>query len=1187
MINMYLNQSMMTIIEQDEQVKGWLDNSETQKSQLITGLAGSAKSLVMSTLLKKNKKIMIVTPNLYYGTKLMDDLQHIVDESYLHFFPVDEVAAVEMSFSSPEALAERINSMVFLNSDEPGIIVTPLAGLRRFLPAPNNWKNSVLSVEVGGIIDLTTLPETLVSLGYVREQMIGKPGEFSIRGSIIDIYPLTSEYPVRIDLFDDEIDSLRLFDVETQRSLSDVENILIPPAMDQVVTKDELANAASVLDEVLSKKIDGIKDIDRKNQLTAYKNYTVGEWGSGHPTDDISQYIDMIYEEKYHLSDYLSHDDLVVFDDYSRMIDTEKEILREESEWLTIKLEDNPVFENRTLGGDFRQIMKKMPQHRTFFSLFQKGMGNLRFSSIYPFEYRAMQQFFGQLPLLKAEMDRWAKQKQTVVVLVEDTERSKTVERLFIDADISVVVNNKKELLKGQAQIQVGLLESGFELPQDNLIVLVEKEILHTRTKRQARKQTISNAERLKSYNELSPGDYVVHANHGIGKYIGMETLLSGGTHQDYMTILYQNNDKLFIPVTQLDLIQKYVASESKTPRINKLGGSEWTKTKKKVSAKVEDIADDLIQLYAAREAEVGYAFSPDDNYQHEFDNAFPYAETDDQLRSIQEIKKDMEKTRPMDRLLVGDVGYGKTEVALRAAFKAVRDGKQVAFLVPTTILAQQHYETMLDRFKNFPVSIGLMSRFRTKKQQEETIDQLKKGQIDIIVGTHRILSKDLEFMDLGLLIIDEEQRFGVKHKERLKQLRAQVDVLTLTATPIPRTLHMSMLGVRDLSVIETPPANRYPVQTYVMEKNPGAIREACEREIARGGQVFYLYNRVDTIEQKVDELKMLLPNARISYAHGQMTEIQLENALMEFINGEYDILVTTTIIETGVDIPNVNTLFVENADHMGLSQLYQLRGRVGRSNRVAYAYFMYEPQKVLNEVSEKRLQAIKDFTELGSGFKIAMRDLSIRGAGNLLGAQQHGFIDSVGFDMYTHMLNEAVNRKRGVDSKETKTVTEIDLGIDAYIPSDYIEDERQKIEMYKRIRQLENQEMYDELEADLLDRFGEYPDEVANLLTVGLIKMNADFALIDKIQKKKQSIYVELSKEGTSAYTIEQLFKALSKTTLKAEISTDEHLAVTFKLGKDTTVAIWLHEVSTFIEALRQERYAKKDVRDDANGKN
>ena len=1173
---MYLNQALVSRFGQSVKVKEWQKELTTDSSHLITGLSGSAKTLAIASLLEKQKKILIVTPNLYYASKLMDDLQHIIEEKYLFYFPVDEVTAVEMSFSSPEALADRINALSFLASDDTGILVTSLAGLRRFLPSPSVWKEQSLTFEKDGTLDLGTLAERLVLLGYEKEQMIGKPGEFSIRGSIVDIYPLTSDYPVRLDLFDDEIESLRLFDADTQRSIGEINHIVIPPAMDTPVTKEALHQASEVLKELVADKVSEMAPSEERGRIEAYFEQIISEWSEGHPTEEVKLYGDLLYPEKTYLTDYLSETDVIVIDDYSRQVESERELLREEGEWITLKLEEGVFFEDHTLGGDFRSILKQAKQSKTYFSLFQKGMGNLRFKSIHPFEYRPMQQFFGQMPLLKTEMDRWHKQKQTVVVLAENEERTEKVEALLLDFEINSVINNSSKLLAKTIQIQTGSLASGFELPDEKLVVLVEKEILHTQGKKRARKQTISNAERLKSYNELKPGDYVVHANHGIGKYIGMETLLSGGVHQDYMTILYKNNDKLFIPVTQLDMIQKYVASESKTPRVNKLGGSEWVKTKNKVSAKVEDIADDLIKLYAEREAEKGYAFGPDDEYQMEFEGNFPYSETEDQLRSIQEIKQDMEKERPMDRLLVGDVGYGKTEVAIRAAFKAVRDGKQVAFLVPTTILAQQHYETMRDRFANFPVNVGLLSRFRTKKQQTETTEKIKKGQIDIVVGTHRILSKDIEFIDLGLLIVDEEQRFGVKHKERLKQLKSQVDVLTLTATPIPRTLHMSMLGVRDLSVIETPPANRYPVQTYVMEKNPGAIREACEREIARGGQIFYLYNRVDTIEQKVEELRALVPDARISYAHGQLTEVQLENRLMEFINGDYDILVTTTIIETGVDIPNVNTLFVENADYMGLSQLYQLRGRVGRSNRVAYAYFMYEPQKVLNEVSEKRLQAIKDFTELGSGFKIAMRDLSIRGAGNLLGAQQHGFIDSVGFDMYTQMLTEAVNRKQGKDNQDTKTITEIDLGIDAYIPTTYIEDERQKIEIYKRIRQLESQEMFDELEADLLDRFGEYPDEVANLLTVGLIKMNSDFALVEKIQKRQLAIDVVLSKAGTNAYTIEQIFKALSKTTLKAELSSEDTLTIQLKLTKQLSEVVWLQEVAQFIEALREQKYVK-----------
>lgn len=1181
---MYQTPGIINALLDHPEVKTWSDNLTVMPMQLITGLSGSAKTLLMASMLKMQKKILILTPNLYYAHRLIDDLSQVVLNDYLYLFPVDEVAAVEMSFSSPEALVDKINTLNFLSTDGPGIVVTSLAGFRHYLPSPTVWQDNCLTFDFEHEVDLETLPQKLVLLGYERQQMIGKPGEFSVRGSIIDIYPLISEYPVRIDLFDTEIDSIRLFDVETQRSLETIESIMVPPATTQIFSEEELVNGAEALETRFSEKLEVMTSHDDQERIVAYRDSIVSEWRKGRPTEEVKLYPSLLYGKKpATLGDYFKDDDLMVVDDYSRLVESERELLREEAEWLMMKLEEQVLFDDQTFGGDFRTLLKAAPQNKTHFSLFQKGMGRMKFQAIYPIQYRPMQQFFGQMALFKTELDRWHKQGQTIVVLAENQERSQILEKLLIDLEVSVVVNDTNTLLQGQTQILEGSLSAGFELPESKLVFVVEKEIIHSRTKKRARKQTVSNAERLKSYNELKPGDFVVHANHGIGKYVGMETLKSGGVHQDYITILYKNNDKLFIPVTQLDMIQKYVSSESKTPKVNKLGGTEWVKTKSKVSSRVEDIADDLIKLYAEREAEKGYAFSPDDDYQREFDDRFPYSETEDQLRSIQEIKKDMERERPMDRLLVGDVGYGKTEVALRATFKAIKDGKQVAFLVPTTILAQQHYETMLERFADFPINIGLLSRFRTKKQQAETLEQVKKGQIDVVVGTHRVLSKDVEFLDLGLLIVDEEQRFGVKHKERLKQLKSQVDVLTLTATPIPRTLHMSMLGVRDLSVIETPPANRYPIQTYVMEKNFGAIREACEREMSRGGQIFYLYNRVETIEQKVDELQQILPEARIAYAHGQMTEVQLENVLLEFINGEYDLLVTTTIIETGVDIPNVNTLFVENADYMGLSQLYQLRGRVGRSNRVAYAYFMYEPQKVLNEVSEKRLQAIKDFTELGSGFKIAMRDLSIRGAGNLLGAQQHGFIDSVGFDMYTQMLTEAVNRKRGLTSNDSKIITEIDLGIDAYLPTTYIEDERQKIEIYKRIRQLESAEMYDELLDDLIDRFGEYPEEVSNLLTIGLIKMNSDYALIEKISKKGLTIELQLSKEGTNTYTVEQLFKALASTTLKAEVRPEEgQMLIILKITPRIAESDWLQEISNFVEAVREQKYLKRREKND-----
>lgn len=1177
----------MNIIERigaSEVVQAWQKQLKPQTRQLLTGLAGSAKTLVMTSAYQKQaQKLLVAVPNLYYANQLVEDFRNVLPEEQVHVFPVDEVLSAEMAFASPEARAERVSALNFLATDASGIVVVPVAGLRKYLPSKETWKQAQLHWEIGTEIDLDQVAHQLVLMGYERQALVDKPGDFSIRGSIIDVYPLNSDYPVRAELFDIEIDSLRYFEADTQRSLEQIETVWLSPMTDLVFSEADLIHGEVCLRDALNKRLAVAKDVTEKEFLQDYFGQLQTSWSQGDPTEAAHYYTDFLYEKKTTLLDYLPPDSLVFIDDYARILEAEREIMREENEWQVMKLEELRIFPEQTFGSSFHDQVRDLPFGTTFFSLFQKGMGNLRFQAIHNFQYRSMQQFFGQMPLLKTEMDRWRKQGQTVIVFVPTKERSQKIEELFRDFEITSVTTAANQLLEGKIQIVQGALQSGFELPGDKLVAITEKEVFHTTTKKRARRQTVSNAERLKSYSDLKTGDYVVHVNHGIGKYIGMETLEVDGVHQDYITILYQNDDKLFIPVTQLNLIQKFVASEAKTPKINKLSGSEWSKTKRKVSAKIEDIADDLIQLYATRDSEKGFAFPPDDAYQKEFEQAFPYSETDDQLRSTAEIKHDMERQRPMDRLLVGDVGYGKTEVALRAAFKAISNNKQVAFLVPTTILAQQHYETMLDRFEGFPVEVGLLSRFRTKKQQTETIEKIKHGQVDIVVGTHRLLSQDITFSDLGLLVIDEEQRFGVKHKERLKQLRSQVDVLTLTATPIPRTLHMSMLGVRDLSVLETPPENRYPIQTYVMEYNPGAIREAIEREMARDGQVFYLYNRVDTIEKKMEELQTLVPNARIAYAHGQMTEVQLENTLFDFIERQYDVLVTTTIIETGVDIPNANTLFVENADYMGLSTLYQLRGRVGRSNRVAYAYFMYEQQKILNEVSEKRLEAIKDFTELGSGFKIAMRDLSIRGAGNLLGAQQHGFIDSVGFDMYSQMLAEAVARKQGKTVKDQKTSVEIDLGIDAYLPASYISDERQKIEIYKRIRQLENMDMYDELEADLLDRFGEYPDEVAHLLTTGQIKMDGDRALLESIRKRKQEITFTLSKIGTKTYNVEQIFEALGKTQLKADLAVDnEKMSIRLKVPKEMKVAVWLQEVALFTTGLRQEKYKTLAIKEE-----
>ncbi|WP_019775632.1 transcription-repair coupling factor, partial [Streptococcus sobrinus] len=791
---------------------------------------------------------------------------------------------------------------------------------------------------------------------------------------------------------------------------------------------------------------------------------------------------------------------------------------------------------NQVYFADIFQDLRNY-QPASFFSNFHKGLGNIRFQKIYNFTQYAMQEFFNQIPLLVDEINRYLKTRATVILQADSQAK---LEKLQADlreyaCDLPIVAAD--ELEQGMAQLTQGNLTNGFYFADPKLVLITEKEIFHKTPKRRIRRQNISNAERLKDYNELQKGDYVVHNVHGIGRFLGIETIEIKGVHRDYLTVQYQNADRISIPVEQIELLSKYMASDGKEPKINKLNDGRFQKAKQKVSKQVEDIADDLLKLYAERSQLKGFAFSADDDNQREFEEDFAYVETDDQVRSIKEVKADMESDKPMDRLLVGDVGFGKTEVAMRGAFKAVNDGKQVAVLVPTTVLAQQHYNNFKERFENYAVQVGILSRFQTKKEQTETLTALSKGQIDIIIGTHRLLSKDVEFLDLGLIVIDEEQRFGVKHKEKLKELKKKSDVLTLTATPIPRTLHMSMLGIRDLSVIETPPTNRYPVQTYVLETNPGMIREAIIREIDRGGQAFYVYNRVETIDRKAMELQELVPEANIGIVHGQMSEIQLENTLFDFLDGVYDVLVATTIIETGIDMPNVNTLFVENADRMGLSTLYQLRGRVGRSNRIAYAYLMYQPDKVLSEASEKRLDAIKGFTELGSGFKIAMRDLSIRGAGNILGASQSGFIDSVGFELYSQMLQGAIQHKQGQSQVRQKGNAEINLGIDAYLPNDYIDDERQKIEIYKRIREISSQEDYQNLQSELIDRFGDYPDQVAYLLEIGLVKSYLDAVFVQLAEKKQEEVTIRFEKVSQNLFLTQDYFEALSATNLKARI--------------------------------------------------
>lgn len=1162
--------TIVDFLENKNNFNSVLRDITPESAQLVTGIADSARAALMATIAnEKEVPTVVFTPNLHQANELYTDLQALYPAERIYLYNVNDMIHAQLSIASPEEQAERLETLEFLLSEQAGIIIVPVAGARRLLPPKDLYEAAHLTIDLESDVEIEALTRQLVSIGYEREQMVAKPGEFSVRGGIVDIYPLTEKYPIRIELFDIEVDSLRSFDAESQRSIEQLTEVKIPPVTEAILPSENWEAATARIKKAYEDTNETIeneeeKELLGKNLMPVIEALENKEWH-----ENFAYYTDFLFEDTDTIIDYIPDEAVVMYDEYPRILASNQNLDEEEIEWLENQNHNHQLLKGQDLSQSFVDNQRKIDQARIYFSLFQKGMGSLKLTAINDFHYREMQKFFKQMPLIQTEVEGWLNQDFTVVVMTENEERAEQVQATFADFDMeATILNDEENISETGLQILPYTVQTGFELIEEKIAVLTEKDMFNRATKKRRPQLNISNAERIKNYNELSPGDYVVHVNHGIGKYVGMETLEIKGVHQDYITIEYQKNDRVLIPVTQLNLIQKYVSAEGKAPRIHKLGGTRWAKTKNRVQKQVEDIADDLIDLYAERESREGYAFSEGGSYYREFEEAFPYVETPDQLRSIEEVNEDMEKAKPMDRLIVGDVGYGKTEVAMRAAFKAVNDGKQVAFLVPTTVLAQQHYKTFIERFVDFPVKVEMLSRFRTQKQTTKIKEDLRKGQVDIIIGTHRILSKDVDFQDLGLLVVDEEQRFGVKHKERIKSLKKEVDVLTLTATPIPRTLHMSLVGARDLSVIETPPANRHPVQTYVLEMSGLVVREAIEREMARGGQVFFLHNRVSTIEKRVSNIQELVPGARVTYIHGRMTENQLENVLYDFIQGEYDVLVTTTIIETGVDMPNVNTLLVEDSDRMGLSQLYQLRGRVGRSNRVAYAYFMYEANKMLTEESEKRLQAIKDFTELGSGFKIAMRDLSIRGAGNLLGQQQSGFIDSVGFDLYSQMLQEAVDRKQG-DPMSERTVVEIDIDVDAYIPADYVSDERQKIELYKRIRSLSGQDEFRELQDEFIDRFGDFPQEVDDLLVVGLIKHYSEFVLIKTIEQNNNKVSVNFSKQGTENIPVQEIFKALDGIPLQVDIDAAEELTIEFYLKEGMNDYEWLEAILKFVQRL------------------
>lgn len=1028
------------IKEKSKTNKGILQVSgcmESQKSHLMYGLSGIAPyRLILAEDERRAREI-------YEDYRFYDRKVYSYPAKDLLFFQAD----IHVNL----LIRQRMKVIKALLEEKELTVVTSIDGCMDFLESLEKIKEQLIHYESDSTVDIEQLKNQLVALGYERVGQVEMPGQFSVRGGIVDIYCLTEENPWRIELWGDEIDSIRSFDPESQRSLENLEELTIYPAVEHIGDKDMV----SFLDYFPKERT--IIFLDEPNRLT--------EKGGA-------------VEEEYR---------------QSRMHREEKGSRNLPENWLC----------------SFEQLQKELNKRNCIsVCALEPKQAGWKVREKFYLEVKSISAYNNSFELLVKDLHQYKKQGYRIALLSGSRTRAERLAKDLQEEGLAAFYGQDydREICPGEIMVVYGHAKKGFEYPLIKFAVMTESDIFGQEQKKKKKKKNYSGS-RIQDFAELSIGDFVVHEKHGLGIYRGIEKVEVDRIVKDYIKIEYRGGSNLYIPATQLDCLQKYSGADaSKAPKLNKLGTQEWNKTKSKVRGAVKNIAKELVELYAVRQEKEGYVCGPDTVWQREFEEMFPYEETEDQLSAIEDAKRDMESTRIMDRLICGDVGYGKTEVALRAAFKEVQESRQVAYLAPTTILAQQIYNTFVQRMKEFPVRVELLCRFRTPAQQKKAIEDLKKGQVDVIIGTHRILSKDVQFKNLGLLIVDEEQRFGVTHKEKIKQLKKDVDVLTLTATPIPRTLHMSLIGIRDMSVLEEPPMDRMPIQTYVMEYDEETVREAINRELRRGGQVYYVYNRVTDIADVALRIAKLVPDARVDFAHGQMSERELENVMYSFVNGDIDVLVSTTIIETGLDISNVNTMIIHDSDRYGLSQLYQLRGRIGRSNRTAYAFLMYRKNVMLKETAEKRLAAIREYTDLGSGFKIAMRDLELRGAGNLLGAQQHGHMNAVGYDLYCKMLNEAVKEAKGIHTMEDFE-TSVDLNVDAYIPDSYISNEFQKLDIYKRIAGIETQQDYDDMLEELLDRFGEPGKAVLNLLAIAKLKAIAHQGYVTEIKQTGKTV--------------------------------------------------------------------------------
>lgn len=1109
----------MTPLQLSEQYKSIMSAIEYGRCPIGTyGISESAKSyLLYGVLTGIDKKMLIVTHSDVEAKNIYEDLSFYFNDVY--YLPTKEVVFYNIDAVSGDLRWERLKVLKKMLEEGQKIVVTSAECLVACYTPVDLFINHTFSLSVGEIVNIKDLSQKLIECGYERNAVVDTKGQFSIRGGIIDIYPPTSGLPYRIELFDEEIDSIRTFNTDTQRSIDKVQSIEIFPAKEIILTNKNIENGYRGINEDFEKSIEGFKkkkDKEAINRLTSIINNNVELLKETWSFETIDSYLPYFYDKTSTLFDYMK-DCFIVVDDVQRCIGKMDSVYFEFSENY-----ENFLRRGNILPKQGEMLIPKegiIEELKARKLMIMEGISKtakyIEPRTITSFSQITIHDYHGQLDLLIEDIkDKKEKKYKTLILSGTRSRGERLIDTLRdrgIEATYKDMVSN---IESGEVVVTFGNATKGFEYPELKVCVISDTEVFGQSKRKSIRRVNKKGVGKIKSFTELKLGDYVVHANHGIGVYKGIKQLDVQGHKKDFLELSYNSGDTLYVPVEQLDFVQKYIGSEGKAPKVNKLGGSEWAKAKNKVKKSIEEIAEDLVKLYAVRSTLKGHKYSEDTVWQKQFEEEFPYDETPDQLTAIEDIKKDMESYKPMDRLLCGDVGYGKTEVGLRAAFKCAMDGKQVALLVPTTILAEQHYKNMLKRFSDFPIKIDMVSRFRTPAQVKATLKAVKEGNVDILVGTHRLLQKDVAFKDLGVLIIDEEQRFGVTHKEKIKEFKKNIDVLTLTATPIPRTLHMSLTGVRDISVIETPPEERYPVQTYVVEFNDQLMRDAIMRELNRDGQVFFVYNRVETIRDMATYLSKLVPEARIAVAHGQMTERELEKIILDFIDKKYDMLVCTTIIETGIDIQNANTMIIYDADKMGLSQLYQLRGRVGRTNRIAYAYFTYMKDKVLTEVAEKRLKAIKEFTELGSGFKIAMRDLEIRGAGNIMGSAQHGHMATVGYDLYCRMLEDTVKLIKGDIDKEPIETT-VDIKIDAYIPSGYIKDETQKIEVYKKIASIDSYDYMMELQEELEDRFSDIPNTVYNLMNIAYLRTIARELGIIEIKEVNNDIVIIFENKG------------------------------------------------------------------------